>query len=127
MERSYLLFLSSLAVSRTTGAAGMLNHHSLNLLDHLSVLALLGAEYLVNTSKNIRRMIYFKGRKARIKAARTSATATLSVACYAHERSMTVYLQVATYARSNSNPTYGKNSIRRGSKNSNIMEKRSLT
>lgn len=71
----------------------MLNHHSLDLLVHVSVLGFLGGEYLVNTSKNIKRPTYFKGRKARIKATRTSASATLSVACYECERPMKVYLQ----------------------------------
>lgn len=63
----------------------MLTHHSLNLLVHLSVLAFLGGEFLVNISKNIRRMTNFTGRMARTKATRTSATTSVSVACNGKE------------------------------------------
>ncbi|KAL0423772.1 UNVERIFIED_CONTAM: hypothetical protein Sradi_0912000 [Sesamum radiatum] len=63
-----------------TGAAGMLNHQSLNLLIHLSVLALLCGEYLVNVSKKASRTMYLRGTKARSKARAKSATANLSVA-----------------------------------------------
>lgn len=58
----------------------MLNHHSRNLLIHLSVLALLIGEYLVNISKNINRKTYLLGMKARVKAATTRATANFSLA-----------------------------------------------
>lgn len=58
----------------------MLNHHSRNLLIHLSVLALLIGEYLVNISKNINRITYLLGMKARVKAVTTRATTNFSLA-----------------------------------------------
>lgn len=73
-------FLSSLIRLRITGAAGMLNHQSLNLLIHLSVLDLLTGEYLVNVSKKASRKICLTGNKARSNARTKSATANLSVA-----------------------------------------------
>lgn len=76
----HLLFLSSFSLSRTTGAAGMLNHHSLSLLIHLSVLAFLKGEYLVNASKKISKNMYLPGNKARIKAETRRITANFSVA-----------------------------------------------
>lgn len=82
-QKSYLhhrFFLSSLTRLRITGAAGMLNHQSLNLLIHLSVLDLLTGEYLVNVSKKASRKIYLTGNRARSNARTKSATANLSVA-----------------------------------------------
>ena len=76
----YFFFLSSFSLSRTTGAAGMLNHHSLNLLVHLSVLAFLGREYLVNVSKKISSVIYLLGTNATIKATHRRANANFSLA-----------------------------------------------
>lgn len=61
----------------------MLNHHSLNLLIHLSVFAFLGGEYLVNNSKNVIRTINFTGTKARTKAVTKSTVANFSLACAA--------------------------------------------
>ena len=58
----------------------MLNHHSLNLLIHLSVIAFLGGEYLVKVSKKTIRTMNLLGRKARIKAETKRATANLSLA-----------------------------------------------
>jgi len=58
----------------------MLNHHSLNLLIHLSVLAFLKGEYLVKVSMKIRRTTYLLGMKARIKAVIKRATANFSLA-----------------------------------------------
>ena len=58
----------------------MLNHHSLNLLVHLSVLAFLGGEYLVNISKKTSRTKYLHGKRARAKAADRKAKANFSVA-----------------------------------------------
>ena len=79
----YFFFLSSFSLSgtRTTGAAGMLNHHSLSLLAHLSVFAFLGGEYLVNVSKKVNRIMYLLGMKARIKATHKRVNANFSVAC----------------------------------------------
>lgn len=59
----------------------MLNHHSLSLLAHLSVLAFLGGEYLVNVSKKVNRIMYLLGMKARIEAAHKRVNANFSVAC----------------------------------------------
>ena len=65
----HFLFLSSFfSLTRATGAAGMLNHHSPTLLVNLSVLAFLGGEYLVKASKNTIKTMYFVGRKARVTA-----------------------------------------------------------
>lgn len=58
----------------------MLNHHSLNLLVHLSVLALLTGELFVKTSRNIARISNLVGRKARLRAIANSARIALSVA-----------------------------------------------
>ena len=55
--------------------------HSLNLLVHLSVLGLLHGEYLVNISRNIKRNSNLMGRKAVIRAIKTSARIALFVAC----------------------------------------------
>lgn len=77
----HLFFLSSFSLSSTTGAAGMLNHHSLILLVHLSVLGLLGGEFLVNNSRNKSRSTSLVGRSAIPKAIKTSASIALSVAC----------------------------------------------
>lgn len=76
----HFLFLSSFSLSRITGAAGMLNHHSLNLLVHLSVLAFLGGEYLVKVSKNTSATMYLQGTKTRINAVNKRVTATFSLA-----------------------------------------------
>lgn len=73
-------FFSSLSISRITGAAGIPNHHSRSLLIHLSVLAFLGGEYLVNISKNVNRTKYLPGMKARITAVITRAMANFSLA-----------------------------------------------
>jgi hypothetical protein len=59
----------------------MLNHHSLSLLVHLSVLAVLGGEYLVNVSKKVNRIMYLLGMKARIKATPRRVNANFSLAC----------------------------------------------
>lgn len=66
----------------------MLNHHSLTLLVHLSVLAILGGEYLVNASKNTTRNMYFVGRKARVKAITRRETANFTVACSYHHNTL---------------------------------------
>lgn len=58
----------------------MLNHHSLTLLVHLSVLGFLGGEYLVNPSKNTIRTMYFVGKKARVKAITRRKNANFIVA-----------------------------------------------
>lgn len=58
----------------------MLNHHSLNLLEHLSVEAFLGGEYLVNISRKPSRAMYLLGKKATTKAADKRAKANFSVA-----------------------------------------------
>lgn len=58
----------------------MLNHHSLNLLVHFSVLALLRGEYLVNASKNAIRIMYLPGTNAINKATAKRATANFSLA-----------------------------------------------
>lgn len=58
----------------------MLNHHSLSLLEHLSVEAFLGGESLVNISKKPSRTMYLPGKTARTKAADTRAKANFSVA-----------------------------------------------
>lgn len=63
----------------------MLNHHSLNLLVHLSVLALLSGEWFVNTSRNIARISNLVGSKARTRAINNSARIDLSVACKLQE------------------------------------------
>ena len=80
LHRYHLVFLSSVSFSTTTGAAGMLNHHSLNLLVHRSVLALRGGELLVHTSRNISSISTLVGTMARLKAIITNATIALSVA-----------------------------------------------
>jgi hypothetical protein len=74
----HLVFLSSLS-STTPGAAGMLNHHSLNLLVHLSVLALRSGDLFVNASRNINRRTLV-GTMARLRAISTNARIALSVA-----------------------------------------------
>lgn len=80
-SNTYITFsFFPLSLSSATGAAGMLNHHSLNLLIHLSVIAFLGGEYLVKVSKKTRRTMNLLGRKARIKAVTKRATANLSLA-----------------------------------------------
>lgn len=76
----HLFFLSSLAFSRTTGAAGILNHHSLSLLDHFSVLAFRIGEYLVKSSRKVRRIMYFKGKNARTSAETKKTPTNFSVA-----------------------------------------------
>lgn len=68
----------------------MLNHHSLNLLIHLSVLALLGGEYLVNASKNTISMEYFAGKNIIRRAETNRPIANLSLAWYNHENSETL-------------------------------------
>ncbi|KAG5613399.1 hypothetical protein H5410_024680 [Solanum commersonii] len=60
----HLFFLSPLAFSRTTGAAGILNHHFLSLLDHFFVLAFRVDEHLVKSSKKVRRIMYLKVKNA---------------------------------------------------------------
>lgn len=77
----HLVFLSSFSFSTTTGAAGMLNHHSLNLLVHLSVLALRSGELFVDTSRNTSSRSTFVGTMARLRAISTNARIALSVAC----------------------------------------------
>lgn len=62
----------------------MLNHHSLTLLLHLSVLGLLGGEYLVNPSKNTTKSMYFVGKKARVKAITKREAANFIVAWIIH-------------------------------------------
>jgi hypothetical protein len=74
-------FLSSLSLSTMTGAAGILNHDSLSLRVHFSVLGLLSGEYLVNISKNVISIITRVGIKAKHIAIPTNATIVLSVAC----------------------------------------------
>uniref|UniRef100_M1A4N0 Uncharacterized protein n=1 Tax=Solanum tuberosum TaxID=4113 RepID=M1A4N0_SOLTU len=76
----HLFFLSSLAFSRTTGAAGILNHHSLSLLDHFSVLAFRIGEYLVKSSRKVRRIMYLKGKNARTSAETKKTPTNFSVA-----------------------------------------------
>lgn len=80
MHQYYFLFFSSLSLSSVTGAAGMLNHHSFNLLVNLSVLAFLGGEYLVNISKKSSRTMHLVGKKAKIKAVDRRPKANFSVA-----------------------------------------------
>lgn len=76
----HFFFLSSFSLSSITGAAGMLNHHSRNLLIHLSVLVFLIGEYRVNVSKKINTTTYLLGRKARVKAMTKRAAANFSLA-----------------------------------------------
>jgi hypothetical protein len=76
----HLVFLSSLSFSTTTGAAGILNHTSLNLLVHLSVLALRGGDLFVNASRNINKISTLVGTMARLRAISTNAIIVLSVA-----------------------------------------------
>jgi hypothetical protein len=78
--RGHLVFLSSLSFSTTTGAAGILNHNSLNLLVHLSVLALRGGDLFVNASRNINKISTLVGTMARHRAISTNARIALSVA-----------------------------------------------
>jgi hypothetical protein len=75
----HLVFLSSLSFSTTPGAAGMLNHHSLNLLVHLSVLALRSGDLFVDASRNINRRTLV-GTMARLRAISTNVRIALSVA-----------------------------------------------
>jgi hypothetical protein len=77
--RGHLVFLSSLSFT-TTGAAGILNHTSLNLLVHLSVLALRGGDLFVNASRNINKISTLVGTMARLRAISTNAIIVLSVA-----------------------------------------------
>lgn len=99
----HLVFLSSFSFSTTTGAAGMLNHHSLNLLVHLSVLALRSGELFVDTSRNTSSRSTFVGTMARLRAINTNARIALSVACdmrstqWNIERD-SIYKLVRTYA-----------------------------
>lgn len=77
----HIHIFSTLSLSRTTGAAGMLNHHSLHLLAHLSVLALLGGECLVNISRNITKSISLAGKMATVNAIKTSVSTAVLAAC----------------------------------------------
>lgn len=77
---SYFFFLSSLPLSSKTGAAGMLNHHSLNRRIHLSVCALRGGEYIVNRPTKASNRMYLKGKKNRTNAVTTRLTANFSLA-----------------------------------------------
>jgi hypothetical protein len=74
-------FLSSFSLSTTTGAAGILNHNSLSLRVHFSVLGFLSGEYRVNISKNVISIINRVGNKAKHIAIPTNASIVLSVAC----------------------------------------------
>lgn len=58
----------------------MLNHHSRNLLIHLSVLAFRGGEYLVNVSKNISAAMCLQGTKTRMNATNKRVTANCTLA-----------------------------------------------
>lgn len=58
----------------------MLNHNSLSLRVHLSVLALLGGEYRVNISRNVISTMSRVGTKAKHIAIPTNASIALSVA-----------------------------------------------
>lgn len=58
----------------------MLNHHSLNLLVHFSVLALRRGEFLVKISRNAIKARYFPGTNARTKPMATRATANFPLA-----------------------------------------------
>lgn len=58
----------------------MLNHHSLDLRIHLSVLALLRGEYIVNRSRKTSRIMYLLGKKARTNAVTKRAMANFSLA-----------------------------------------------
>lgn len=80
----HLFFLSSLCLSIITGAAGMLNHHSLNLRVHLSVFDFLRGEYLVKSSKKTSMIIYRDGKNAKSNAMTRRALANFSVA-WMHE------------------------------------------
>lgn len=95
----HLFFLSSFSLSSTTGAAGMLNHHSLILLVHLSVLGLLGGEFLVNNSRNKSRSTSLVGRSAIPKAIKTSASIALSVACLWEHRNIFKNLTLRMHAK----------------------------
>lgn len=77
---NYFLFLSSLPLSSKTGAAGMLNHHSLNRRIHLSVCALRGGEYIVNSPTKTSNMMYLKGKKNSTNAVTRKLTANFSLA-----------------------------------------------
>ena len=59
----------------------MLNHHSLNLLAHLSVLAFRRGEYLVKSSRKASNTIYLAGKSASSRAMTTRAPANFSLAC----------------------------------------------
>jgi len=97
LHRYHLVFLSSVSFSTTTGAAGMLNHHSLNLLVHRSVLALRGGELLVHTSRNISSISTLVGTMARLRAISTNATIALSVALRASLSMKAVLLDVFSF------------------------------
>ena len=58
----------------------MLNHHSFNLLIHLSVFDLLGGEYRVNVSKKVSIAKNLIGTKARTAAMSKRAIANLRLA-----------------------------------------------
>ncbi|MFS7962086.1 hypothetical protein Hanom_Chr08g00722501 [Helianthus anomalus] len=77
---THFFFFSSLTFSSTTGAAGMLNHHSLSLRFNLSVLDLLIGEYLVHSSNKTAIITYLIGTTATNTAVITSATANRSLA-----------------------------------------------
>ena len=96
LHRYHLVFLSSVSFPTTTGAAGMLNHHSLNLLVHRSVLALRGGELLVHTSRNISSISTLVGTMARLKAIITNATIALSVAYDTRSRQWNIYKTIVS-------------------------------
>ena len=58
----------------------MLNHNSLNLLVHLSVLALRSGDWFVDTSRNNTSSKTLVGTMARLRAISTNARIALSVA-----------------------------------------------
>lgn len=58
----------------------MLNHHSLSLLIHLSVLVLLRGEYLVNASRKVNITKNLRGTKATTPAMSKRAIANLRLA-----------------------------------------------
>jgi hypothetical protein len=75
----------------------MLNHHSLNLLVHRSVLALRGGELLVHTSRNISSISTLVGTMARLKAISTDATIALSVAYgIGADNEIYIYIKIAS-------------------------------
>lgn len=77
---SHFLFLSSGLIS-WTGAAGILNHHSLTHLSHLSLLSFLRGNSLVKASRKKNRVKYLIGTMANAKAMKSNKKAILPVAC----------------------------------------------